>query len=143
MVLAILAAAGSALVLTQSSLTKPIREALDHHLSSYEHSAFAPEFDCRGRAYLLLMRIAAKLASCPMCAGFWLGLAWAAGLGSRSAELFALGFAGSLASALLVALWLVLVEAHASLGVWRYLSTPPECDPGTVNVHEESAGQRS
>lgn len=126
MILTILAAAGSALVLTQSSLTAPVRSLLDRHVASYERSVFAPAFERRSKLYLLLMRIAAKLLACPMCAGFWLGLVWSAALGARGVELMALGFAGSLASAILVALWLALAETHASLGLWRYLSTPPE-----------------
>src|SRR5262249_9573092 len=108
--LIVIAAAGCALVLTQSSLTKPVRDAIDGHLSSYERSVFAPDFERRARVYVILLRIAAKLTSCPMCAGFWLGIVWAAAFYLRGVELVALGFAGSLASALMTALWLALAE---------------------------------
>ena len=133
--LSILAAAGSALVLTQSSITAPLRDALGALAEGADTAARArADLGSPGRADRLVpraFRLAAKLTSCPMCAGFWIGLAWAVALGSRGVVLVALGFAGSLVSALLVALWLALSEAHAALALWRYLKTP-----------DESAGQR-
>lgn len=126
MTLVILAAAGSALVLTQSSLTAPVRDFLDQ--AAREDDA-KPRRSFFGRVARFENDVALKLMSCPMCAGFWLGLAWAAALGLRGVELVGLGFVGSLASALLVALWLALSEAALAIGLWRYLRTPAPAEP--------------
>ncbi len=147
----ILAVAGSALVLTQSSLTAPLREWLDSASrqaaltrelrNSYEQERRAhPDTPpIRSipftRAWSHVSSALAKLASCPMCSGFWLGMGWAWYLVNRGAlpgfvgMAFAYGFAGSIVSALAVAMWLALGEACAALGLWRFLKTPPPPDP--------------
>lgn len=106
------AVAGSGLVLTQSSITEPLRS----WLGSRANSTWAPAFVWRGRA----SRVAAKLVSCPMCAGFWLGSAWAWALGSRGIHVPAHGIAGSFVSAIGVAAWLLIAEATSALVLWRY-----------------------
>lgn len=118
----ILAVAGSGLVLTQSSITAPFRDWLD----ACAKSEWAAELRGPGQA----ARIASKIASCPMCAGFWLGLAWAYALGVCAVRwLPALGFVGSLSSAVGVASWLLIVEAKSALELWRYLNTPKGTNP--------------
>lgn len=111
-----LATAGSALVVTQSSICAPLRDWL-----AARHGK--------------LSQLAAKLVSCPMCSGFWLGGAWGVAFGARDVHFAASAFAGSLASALLVATWLALGESYASLGLWRFLKTPkPAEEPGPLRV---------
>lgn len=114
MTLWLLAVAGSALVLTQSSLTEG------------------------WRAFLLKrVPILGKLASCPMCSGFWLGMGWAWYLMNRGASpqaVGAYGFGGSIVSALAVALWLALGEAYAALGLYRYLHSPGGSSDGLVRI---------
>lgn len=119
MTLWLLAVAGSALVLTQSSLTEAMR------------------------TYLLRRApVLGKLVSCPMCSGFWLGMHWwAAMLGARKQDaaheivrMFASGFAGSIVSALAVALWLALGEAYAALGLYRFLRSPGGPSDGRARI---------
>lgn len=127
MILFLLAVAGSALLLTQSVIFAPLRTWLAWR--SEPDPIYAP-----GRGpwpELICLRLAAilsKLVSCPMCAGFWLGIAWGTGMfqPSFAAALFCYGPAGSLASALGVAVWLLLVEVRDAAGMWRYLSQPKE-----------------
>lgn len=129
MILWVAAVAGSALVLTQSSLTEGMRAFLLKHVP-----------------------ILGKLASCPMCSGFWLGMAWAWGpilgrtmshgapwqsVAGPIAQLFACisyGFAGSVASALTVALWLALGEAYAALGLYRFMHSPGGPSDGKARI---------
>lgn len=134
MILFLLAVAGSALILTQSVIFAPLREWLSNMASPMEitdHGDYGSIVTVNRPVFAIL----SKLASCPMCAGFWLGLAWGAALffpaalGFRgAATLLAYGPAGSIVSALGVALWLLLVEAHGTLGLWRYLNQPKD-DP--------------
>jgi len=130
----LLAVAGSALVLTQSSIAAPIRNGFDRLAKRsgtwflHDPEALTPH----------VFRLAAKLTACPMCSGFWLGIAWASvffdiawhDFGARgrhdAALLIALGFAGSFASAVGVALWLMLNEATATMQAWRYLNQPKD-----------------
>lgn len=138
-ILSVFAAAGSALVLTQSSLTEAPRSWLDaaakrasetrerHLLTPYDGIFVAiPVTGARLWLFAKPLALLSKLVSCPMCSGFWLGLAWAFALSERSASLVAHGFVASLASALLVALWIALGETQAALGLWRFLNPPPE-----------------
>lgn len=117
MILWAIAVAGSALVLTQSSLTVNAREWLTKRVP-----------------------ILGKLASCPMCSGFWLGMGWAWFLVNRGAlppfigMAFAYGFGGSIVSALAVALWLALGEAYAALGLYRFLRSPDGPSDGKVRI---------
>lgn len=85
----ILLVAGAGLVLTQSLLTASFRGWL-------------------AKRSCWVAKILSKLISCPMCAGFWIGLGGALGLGFRGAEAGALAFGGSIVSALSVSLWLSL-----------------------------------
>lgn len=140
----LLATAGSALVLTQSSIAAPLRDwlaylASDPHrcehetggarcrLSAHTHGqhllslATHPE---RRRARIAA--VASKLVNCPMCSGFWLGLAWAAVLGWHGVMILALGFGGSITSALAVAMWILLQETHQAVALWRYNNPPKD-----------------
>lgn len=149
----LLAVTGSALVLTQSSITAPIRDGVEW-LARFSETIKMMHDATKGtpeplrvgpsmRVVGLLrrpLRLAAKLTACPMCSGFWLGAAWFAVLretpiawrsfgadGFRDAAwLAASGFAGSFASAVGVALWLVLGEAQATMQGWRYLNQPKD-----------------
>ena len=126
----LLAVTGSALVLTQSSIMAPSRE----WLVRVADRAAESNRPIRERVF----RLASRLTACPMCSGFWIGIAWSAvffdvawiNFGARgrhdAAVVIALGFAGSLASAIGVALWLALSEATATMQAWRYLNTPPQ-----------------
>ena len=142
-----LAVAGTALVLTQSSLTRWIRDGLARAAT---HAAKATALDrayaarrredptlprARRRWHLAAashpLELAAKLVACPMCSGFWIGAVWAHVLGVCWPWLFAFGCGGSYAAAIGVAAWQLAGEAHAAIGVWRFLHTPP---PG---IHPE------
>lgn len=106
-----LAVAGAALVLTQSSLTATARAWLAAHVP-----------------------FLGKLASCPMCSGFWLGVGGALVAGARTPGTLVLAAcAGSILAALGVAAWLWLGETTAAIGLWRYLHSPP------IGVHHERA----
>ena len=147
-----IAVAGAALVLTQSSITRPLREglaALEKKLAAVRlagrpvavdygtHAAVLPSSRGRARAAVLApvhhgVAVLAKLTACPMCSGFWIGAASARWIGVTSIAWIVLcGFAGSLSSALGVAAWLWAGETTAAFGLWRYLHTPP------VGVHHE------
>lgn len=111
MLLFLFAVMGSALTLTQSSIAAPIRSFFE---SRQERSG--------------VCKVAAKLSACPMCAGFWLGAAWCLALQCASIAtlagcvyVVAHGFAGSIVSALGVALWLLLTEATNAASLWRWL----------------------
>lgn len=146
-----LAVAGSALVLTQSSITSPLRKWLNHKAkdpsrcpkvvtaancwdsedSAYPHrcgSAVNHAGHCRyfaeerERKRAKAAVLVAKLVSCPMCSGFWFGLVWSYALGDRGVSFAAHGFGGSVVSAIAVALWLLLVEATSALAQWRWQS---------------------
>lgn len=113
-----LSVAGGGLVLTQSSLTQRFRGWLGQRPGRYSRFLF-------------------KLVSCPMCSGFWIGLIGAAILGVRGLEVAALGFAGSIVSALSVSSWLFLGEATSALGLWRYKeSVPPDLHPERLRLAE-------
>src|SRR6185436_9718097 len=84
-----------------------------------------PRHPRRVRMAICATALAHKLVTCPMCAGFWIGLAWARAGGVRGADLLAHGFASSIASALGVAAWQAVAEAHEGARLWRYLNTPP------------------
>jgi hypothetical protein len=101
-----LTVAGSALVLTQSTLTAPVRAQL---------------------ARSVRFRTLGKLLTCPMCSGFWLGIGGALALVSEAhgLVLFCYGFAGSLVSALGVGLWLLLGELTAAAGLYRFREQLP------------------
>ncbi len=153
----ILATVGSALILTQSSIVSPIREALsgaekrlltlrlvlddalipaDDDARNWEPLSRAKRWPVAA-AYRVVATLA-KLATCPMCSGFWLGAFWAHVFltspwvnsahprASVALWLFAAGCAGSIISSVGVALWLSLDEAKMALGLWRYLKTPKE-----------------
>src|SRR5690349_11548724 len=96
-----LAVAGAALVLTQSSITAPVRDALawiERRLRTARerHRLLAPPHE--------LARLLAKLTACPMCCGFWIGAVSARlTFGGPVAWIILCGFAGSLAGALAVA----------------------------------------
>jgi hypothetical protein len=114
-----LGVAGAALVLTQSSLTAPLRSALDRAAGGQSFGRHPA-------------RVLAKLTACPMCSGFWIGALFARLFHVVAPhELAAHAFAGSLASALAVQAWLWLGETAAAAGLWRYLHTPP------AGVHHE------
>lgn len=135
MTLFILAVAGSALLLTQSVIFAPLREwfaqEAAHRLATSLRISINIE---RGSERLNLVAhraliSLAKLVSCPMCAGFWLGLAWGTGLFwpiSFPVAFLAYGPAGSLVSAIGVAVWLLLVEIRDASAMWRYLNQPKE-----------------
>ncbi len=123
MIVWLLAVAGSALVLTQSSITAPMREWL-----------------------LARESFLGKLVSCPMCSGFWLGALWGvfllpltipAATGPHwfpmCIRIVANGFGGSIVSALAVAAWLALSEAQAISYLWRSRNSAPV--PGTPKMH--------
>ncbi len=161
-----LAVAGSALVLTESAITKPIREWLDRLESRSALYAASGrmrktksatrivigddriklgDLSLRQRAIAAIHRpiwLASKIVACPMCSGFWLGAFWYLALREWSpawltaravlhdiAAIVAFGFAGSIASAIGVAVWLLLGEAYAALSLWRYINSPK--DEGT------------
>lgn len=157
-----LAVAGSALILTQSSIVSPIRDALTGAEKRLFNLRLVFDFsrtnevhvptDNDGHNWKPLSRatrwpvaaayrvVAAlsKLATCPMCSGFWLGAFWTHVLLvspwvapahprlSAALWLFAGGCAGSVLSACGVATWLFLDEAKMAFGLWRYLKTPKE-----------------
>lgn len=153
----ILATVGSALILTQSSIVSPIREALigaekrlltlrlvlndvlipaDDDARNWKPLSRAKRWPVAA-AYRVVATLA-KLATCPMCSGFWLGAFWAHVFltspwvnsahprASAALWLFAAGCGGSIVSSVGVALWLSLDEAKMALGLWRYLKTPKE-----------------
>ena len=146
-----LATAGSALVLTQSTITERFR----NWLSSASQQAAATR-DLRiayesqrrrdpamfpairripmTRAWSYVLPWFAKLVSCPMCSGFWFGLGWAAALGTRGVALAAHALGGSVVSALAVAAWIALIEAQQALALWRYNNSK---DPPPEGVCEE------
>ena len=109
-----LAVAGSVLVLTQSSILRPAREWLADVAAR-----------ATGRRAAVL-RGAAKLVSCPMCSGSWLGAIWAASMGLDAAGVFWLFWGGSYIGAMGVGLWQVVAEAHSAIVLWRYNNTPSE-----------------
>lgn len=123
-----LAVAGSALILTQSSIFAPLRDWLE---SKADGAKKAENMWPLPYASWL-----SKLAHCPMCSGFWFGAFWTHVLLaspwvdsthsrlSGALWLFVGGCAGSIVSAVGVATWLFLDEAKMALGVWRYLKTP-------------------
>lgn len=161
-----LAVAGSALILTQSSIVSPIRDALTGAEKRLFNLRLVFDFsrtnevhvptDNDGHNWKPLSRATrwpvaaayrvvaalAKLATCPMCSGFWLGAFWTHVLLaspwvapahprlSAALWLFAGGCAGSVLSACGVATWLFLDEAKMAFGLWRYLKTPKE-EPDT------------
>ena len=138
-----LATAGSALVLTQSTIAEPLRRWLDRiargaTVVSLVHDASSPRQPTAVRRTFGLFRqvasAAAKLVSCPMCSGFWFGLGWAAALGTRGPALVAHAFGGSVVSALAVAAWIALIEAQQALALWRYNNSK---DPPPEGVCEE------
>ncbi len=144
MILFILAVAGSTLILTQSAICKSLREWLwakstVHGTIALTMAVAVPPGNTEHRqAHALLhyvFTVLAKLASCPMCSGFWLGIAWSLalewpGLTPRAiAPLLAHGAAGSIVSAVGVALWLTLIEAQNVGAMWRYLNQPEGEDP--------------
>lgn len=126
-----LATAGSALVLTQSTIAKPLREwlsdesgqrRLDGAIQQYlEHGGKLRPYRAYVRTWTQPL---AKLVNCPMCSGFWLGLAWAVILGARGVLALAHAFGGSIVSALAVAAWILLQEAHQAFALWRYNNPP-------------------
>lgn len=139
LILWLVAVAGSALVLTQSSLTAPVRE----WLKTVENRLLAARavFDLSRAVSVdgqwrklsrastwpvafahVLAGLTAKLISCPMCSGFWFGLSWSYAFGDSGVSLAAHGFGGSIVSAIAVALWLLLVEATSALAQWRWQS---------------------
>ncbi len=138
------AVAGTALILTQSSITRPLRDGLmraAEYTTNVRHSwiedrrrrrrepHLSPLPKLRGRLPLVPLsyplELAAKLATCPMCSGFWIGGAWAHVLGICWPWLFAFACAGSYVAAIGVAAWQLAGEAHAAIGVWRFMNTPP------------------
>lgn len=138
-----LAVTGSALVLTQSVLLKSTREWIDRRADIHESAlALALLLDTRppltNRAFAPLFRLAARLVTCPMCSGFWFGASWYLALresipwtSARAilhdiAAIVAFGFAGSIASAIGIALWLLLDEARTALSLWRYNNLPKD-----------------
>ncbi len=134
-----LAVTGSVLVLTQSSITAPVRAWLTNEPAA--NHGILPK--------IAVVRLGfGKLVSCPMCSGFWLGMAWAWYLMNRGAlpplvgGAFVYGFGGSAVAALAVAMWLALGEAYAALSLYRYLSQsdprpkvliPPKMKPAFAN----------
>lgn len=153
----LLATAGSALVLTQSTITAPLRVWLagiasdlsrcEQVLAATEHR---PEIRCfrdvnHGgahrhsldahpvRLHARIAAVAVKLVNCPMCSGFWLGMGWGwyligrGVLTSFTGAAWAYGFGGSIVSALAVAAWILLQEGHQALALWRY-NHPPRKD---------------
>ena len=139
----LLATAGSALVLTQSTITEPLRRRLDRiardaAVVSLVHDGSLPRQPATVRWVLGQFRraasAAAKLVSCPMCSGFWFGLGWSAALGTRGPALVAHAFGGSIVSALAVAVWIALIEAQQALALWRYNNSK---DPPPDGVCEE------
>lgn len=167
-----LAVAGSALILTQSSIASPIRDVLAGAeerllamLSALDSKTDTPRaldfgtygaivsgsptrkrlsrvMRCPVAAAHRVVAALSKLATCPMCSGFWLGAFWTHVLLaspwiasahprlSAALWLFAGGCAGSVLSACGVATWLFLDEARMAFGLWRYLKTPKE-EPDT------------
>ena len=138
-----LATAGSALVLTQSTIAAPLRDWLSEHAESSARLAHLLKVNCgpcssrtvaTGGARATFFQSAAKLVSCPMCSGLWFGLGWAAALGTRGVALVAHAFGGSVVSALAVAAWIALIEAQQALALWRYNNSK---DPPPEGVCEE------
>lgn len=153
-----LAVAGGALVLTQSSITAPLRDGLAaaekrllaaRVVARIARRPQAVDYGTHGAivdapsswprlpralrwpvaAAHRLVALLAKLTACPMCSGFWIGaVAGRVLFTAPSSWTVACGFAGSLASALAVALWLWAGETTAAFGLWRYLNTPPPPD---------------
>lgn len=118
-----LAVVGSVLVVTQSVLTAPMRQWLAFRADN----KFQP-------ATSFLCSTFGKLLSCPMCSGFWLGLAWAlalnergsgAEIGIRPVAFFCYSFGGSFLSALGVGLWLLIGELTAALSLYRFREQLP------------------
>ena len=132
----LLATAGSALVLTQSTITEPLRRALARYAEQKadDHRTWPPCPKCRAWYPWQVKSAVAKLVSCPMCSGFWFGLGWAAVLGARGPILAAHAFGGSVVSALAVAAWIALIEAQQALALWRYNNSK---DPPPEGVCEE------
>lgn len=155
MILWILAVAGSVLVLTQSSITEPIRTWLANssrqaiavrdlrkaYNSERKRNTSMPELRpaMLTRIWSHVSSLLVKLSSCPMCCGFWLGAIWGASLlpltipaatGSHwfpmAIRIFANGFSGSIVSAISVAAWLALSEAQAVSYLWRSRNTKPD-----------------
>lgn len=151
----LLATAGSALILTQSSIMAPLRDwiaylASDPHrcehetggtrcrLSAHAHGPHLMSLVAHSeRRRARIAAVASKLVNCPMCSGFWLGLAWAMvlgavpmALGRGLAILWTVGlalahaFGGGIISALAVAAWILLQEAYQALALWRYNNSP-------------------
>lgn len=120
MILFLLAVTGSALLLTQSVIFAPLRDAIALLTDAINNRERGVKAKVAGAL--------AKLASCPMCAGFWMGLAWGTCMfrPSFAVALFCYGPAGSLMSALGVAAWLLLVEVRDAAAMWRYLNQPKE-----------------
>ncbi len=138
-----LATAGSALVLTQSTIAAPLRDWLGKHAELSARIAHLLKVNCgpcsrrtvaTSGARATLFQSATKLVSCPMCSGFWFGLGWAAALGTRGPALVAHAFGGSVVSALAVAAWIALIEAQQALALWRYNNSK---DPPPEGVCEE------
>jgi hypothetical protein len=138
------AVAGAALVLTQSSITRPLRDALTRAADYTSNVRWSWQEDRRRRRAephleplpklrrrLPLIPLSypltfvAKLAGCPMCSGFWIGMLWAHVLGVCWPWAVAFGCAGAGVAAIFVAAWLLAGEAHAAIGTWRFIHTPP------------------
>jgi hypothetical protein len=152
MLLWILAVSGSALVLTQSSLTAPLRERLSRYAQERpsDSRTWPPCPGCSAHRAWRVKAAIAKLISCPMCSGFWLGAFWAMMLMIDNtwralpwpafhgiARLAAAGFAGSIASALAVAAWLALSYAATALslmGSGPKMRVPPKMRPAYTNT---------
>jgi len=125
-----LAVAGSALIITQSSIFASLRDWLESKADGAKKT--------ESMWSLPYASWLSKLAHCPMCSGFWLGAFWTHVLLaspwvapahprlSAALWLFAGGCAGSVLSACGVATWLFLDEAKMAFGLWRYLKTPKE-----------------
>ncbi len=109
-----LVVAGSALILTQSVIARPLRDYLAREAERRQGRA--------GDA----ARALAKIAHCPMCSGAWLGAGWALAGGFDAAGVFWLAFGGSYVAAIAVALWQFITESKAALELWRFLSTPED-----------------
>ncbi len=66
-----------------------------------------------------------ELLSCPLCFGWWAGLAFALASGERLMA-FAYAFAYAIVSAIVVTLYRALSEAEQAIATWRWLTTPKE-----------------
>lgn len=152
----LLAVTGSALVLTQSTITKPLRDVFERYIEERkeDYKTWPPCQGCAAYRGWMLRRSIGKLINCPMCSGFWLGIAWSMILGIVSfhglsprdyiqcARLFGVGigyaFGGSIASAVAVAMWITLQEMHQALALWRWRMNPGELsDVGQVISEKE------